>query len=494
MADIIITTDGTAQLNIEQQPQPVLSIGAFCTGEKGADGRDGYTPVKGVDYFDGKDGKDGAPGKDGKSLTFDDLTEPQKAQLKGEKGDPGKDGAPGAPGKDADPTKYVAKTGDSITGILIIDGNQAQIVNISRSQDNLFYGGLDFKKIGSAGNPTKTGVWTELGKLKFWGHDGINEKNQAEISVLNNSETTASSGGSYIRTNTRCADGSMFNTANIAANGSSINGCGSVPLTITGIANNVELQLVNNSETGTHLTVPFIIKDDNGTRVRSAHIQTNLYNRTSGNSSSRMTLSTVSNGRLTPAIELSNDMVRLGDSARLKFGLNGPDQIVGTGFPNGVVAAPVGSIYTDKNSTCGAMLWIKKTGTGNTGWTILSGDTGWIDCSTVFDQIFDNSAANNIGVKVRRINNTVYFIVKAAIKTLSEVVINIKNGGFSTGDTVSQILLLQQVRNAGKNSQIQATNYSFMWLPGYTGLKVGDTVIGNCSYLTSAAWPTALTF
>lgn len=37
------------------------------TGAAGADGKDGYTPVKGVDYFDGEPGKDGAPGADGKT-------------------------------------------------------------------------------------------------------------------------------------------------------------------------------------------------------------------------------------------------------------------------------------------------------------------------------------------------------------------------------------------------------------------------------------------
>jgi hypothetical protein len=35
-------------------------------GKDGADGQDGYTPVKGVDYFDGKDGQDGKNGIDGK--------------------------------------------------------------------------------------------------------------------------------------------------------------------------------------------------------------------------------------------------------------------------------------------------------------------------------------------------------------------------------------------------------------------------------------------
>jgi hypothetical protein len=49
----------------------------------------------------------------------------------------------------------------------------------------------------------------------------------------------------------------------------------------------------------------------------------------------------------------------------------------GTGFPNGVVTAPVGSIYTDTAATNGAIRWIKATGSGNTGWRVEYGDTGW---------------------------------------------------------------------------------------------------------------------
>ncbi|TXH49432.1 MAG: hypothetical protein E6Q97_22690 [Desulfurellales bacterium] len=51
--------------------------------------------------------------------------------------------------------------------------------------------------------------------------------------------------------------------------------------------------------------------------------------------------------------------------------------LTGTGFPNGVVTAPVGSTYIDTAVTNGASSWIKKSGTGNTGWQVLEGDTGW---------------------------------------------------------------------------------------------------------------------
>lgn len=50
--------------------------------------------------------------------------------------------------------------------------------------------------------------------------------------------------------------------------------------------------------------------------------------------------------------------------------------LYGTGFPDGVVSAPVGSIYIDTAITNGASSWIKKSGTGNTGWQVLEGDTG----------------------------------------------------------------------------------------------------------------------
>ena len=102
-------------------------------GEQGPKGEDGYTPIKGIDYFDGKDGQDGKDGIDGKdgytpikgidyfdgepgpkgdqgpigpqgpkgadgTMTFEDLTEEQKASLKGDKGDTGEPGPEGPQG------------------------------------------------------------------------------------------------------------------------------------------------------------------------------------------------------------------------------------------------------------------------------------------------------------------------------------------------------------------------------------------------------------
>jgi hypothetical protein len=51
--------------------------------------------------------------------------------------------------------------------------------------------------------------------------------------------------------------------------------------------------------------------------------------------------------------------------------------IYGVGFPNGVVSASVGSIYIDTAVTNGASSWIKKSGTGNTGWVVEYGTDEW---------------------------------------------------------------------------------------------------------------------
>ena len=97
----------------------------------------------------------------------------------------------------------------------------------------------------------------------------------------------------------------------------------------------------------------------------------------------------------------------ISDNAELTAALNkkaDKDDLMhfkGTGQPNGVVSAPPGSTYTDTAVTCGAAKWIKMWGTGNTGWTVLYGDTGWRDISTLLINGWKNKANH---MTIRRIN------------------------------------------------------------------------------------------
>lgn len=77
-------------------------------------------------------------------------------------------------------------------------------------------------------------------------------------------------------------------------------------------------------------------------------------------------------------------------------------EIHGRGMPNGTVTAPVGTTYVDEAVTNGALKWIKKTGTGNTGWEVLIGDTDWKVLPSV-------SKLGGSYVKVRRVNNVVSY-------------------------------------------------------------------------------------
>ena len=75
-------------------------------------------------------------------------------------------------------------------------------------------------------------------------------------------------------------------------------------------------------------------------------------------------------------------------------------EIHGTGMPNGVVEAPIGTTYVDKNNTNGALKWIKTTDRGNTGWRVFTGDTGWRTLPLI-------NKRGNAKLQIRRINDEV---------------------------------------------------------------------------------------
>lgn len=82
--------------------------------------------------------------------------------------------------------------------------------------------------------------------------------------------------------------------------------------------------------------------------------------------------------------------------------VGGTAHFAGIGFPEGVVSANVGSVYTDKNATNGAIRWIKKSGTGNTGWVVLHGDTDWRNIGATLI----NGWKGNL--LIRRVNDKVF--------------------------------------------------------------------------------------
>lgn len=74
-------------------------------------------------------------------------------------------------------------------------------------------------------------------------------------------------------------------------------------------------------------------------------------------------------------IKIQNDSAQLlltifGSGIGIMFS-NGIADLTGTGSPEGVITAPLGSTFRQSDGTAGAILWLKQSGAGNTGWAPL---------------------------------------------------------------------------------------------------------------------------
>lgn len=184
-------------------------------------------------------------------------------------------------------------------------------------------------------------------------------------------------------------------------------------------------------------------------------------------------------------------------------------EIHGRGMPNGVVTAPVGTTYVDEAVTNGALKWIKKSGTGNTGWEVLIGDTGWKILPSV-------SKLGNSFVKVRRVNNTVSYqfgglswgwfgivrrggagyVLQGSDRERNCYII--QNGGIPIGYR-AEASLIGNIYNdkgvsygtwyLGGNGDYNQLRFQFTD-PVPTDRDIGDIRVSFISYLTSDAWPT----
>lgn len=186
-------------------------------------------------------------------------------------------------------------------------------------------------------------------------------------------------------------------------------------------------------------------------------------------------------------------------------------EIHGQGMPNGMVAAPVGTTYVDTNATNGALKWIKRTGTDNQGWEVLTGDTGWRTLTI----------ASKLGasyLKVRRKNDTVMYQFGGLSWGWFGIVR--RNGpGYSVQPSDRErnvfILGLQQIPRGFRSEfsliggihNDKGVPYGTWYLGGPgdgnmirfqftdpvpTDRDIGDIRVSSIMYLTNDPWPTSL--
>ena len=184
-------------------------------------------------------------------------------------------------------------------------------------------------------------------------------------------------------------------------------------------------------------------------------------------------------------------------------------ELTGAGMPNGKVDGKLGQTYVDTAKTNGALKWIKRTPSGNQGWAVLDGDTGWKTLNST-------SKLGNSYVKARRIND----IVQLQFGGLSWGWFGIvRRGGLGfvahPGNREKKVFILTNgqmpygYRTAtsliGPIYNDDGVSYGTWYLGGYgdanhlrfqflepipTDKDIGDIRVSNISYFTDDPWPT----
>lgn len=184
-------------------------------------------------------------------------------------------------------------------------------------------------------------------------------------------------------------------------------------------------------------------------------------------------------------------------------------ELIGTGMPNGKVEGKLGQTYVDTAKTNGALKWIKRTPSGNTGWAVLDGDTGWKTLNST-------SKLGASFVKARRINDNVqlqfgglqwgwFGIVRrgglgfvAHPGNREKKVFILTNGQIPYGYRTATSLI-------GPIYNDDGVSYGTWYLGGYGDANhlrfqflepipadkdIGDIRVSNISYVTDDPWPT----
>ena len=191
-------------------------------------------------------------------------------------------------------------------------------------------------------------------------------------------------------------------------------------------------------------------------------------------------------------------------------GTTSSSELTGTGMPNGRVDGTIGQTYVDTAKTNGALKWIKRTASGNTGWAVLDGDTGWKTLSAT-------SILGASTVRVRRVNDIVtyqfgglswgwfgvvrrngpgYTVQRSDIERNCYI---LKAQGVPLGYRANASLIGQIFNDKGTpygtwylGGASDANHLRFQFTdPIPTDKDIGDIRVSTISYITDDPWPNA---
>lgn len=196
-------------------------------------------------------------------------------------------------------------------------------------------------------------------------------------------------------------------------------------------------------------------------------------------------------------------------------GQNGPatttssSELSGNGMPEGKVEGTLGQTYIDLRKTNGALKWIKRTPSGNQGWAVLDGDTGWKVLNI-------SSKLGGSYLKVRRVNNQISFqfgglswgwfgVVRRGgpgyvpqpsdrernvfILGLQGIPLGYRSEGSLIGHIYNDKGIQYGTWYLGGLGDSNMLRFQFTD-PVPTDRDIGDIRVSNISYITNDPWPT----
>jgi hypothetical protein len=166
-------------------------------------------------------------------------------------------------------------------------------------------------------------------------------------------------------------------------------------------------------------------------------------------------------------------------------------QYSGTGSPNGVVTAPVGSIYTDTAATNGAIRWIKTPGSGPAGWRVMDGDTG---LRLMPESMMENGWTTNLGFlcTLRRVGSLVSISWNVRPPLPNHDTIGMIPAGFRP--TVGEVNILTSTGATVSTAYMNILASPDGTWRRYSGRSSDTTsvVAGSTTWVTTDPWPTTL--
>ena len=156
----------------------------------------------------------------------------------------------------------------------------------------------------------------------------------------------------------------------------------------------------------------------------------------------------------------------------------------GTGSPEGKIAAPVGSIYTDSEATNGAIRWIKASGTGSTGWRVEYGDAGLRNVSSLITNASGRLSISRVGATVFLNGQN---IIPSSELASGSTFISPLPVGFRPMERRDFALAATLGSSTNRSAFQFSTGAIGVWLP-----TTNDKYSFQLSWQTSDAWPTTL--